>query len=143
MAEWDGSRFLLAQNAIYPQALAELRAGQKRSHWMWFIFPQVAGLGHSDMAQRYALADLEEAKNYLADPVLAARLRECTEAVLLHAPDGPAPRSLDQLLGYPDDLKFHSSMTLFARAAPGESVFRSALQAFFAGREDPATVQRL
>jgi len=137
------ARFLDAQNQIYPQALSELRAGQKRSHWMWFVFPQIAGLGHSDMARRFALRDLEEARAYLAHPVLGARLRECTEAVLLHAPDSAAPRSLSQVLGSPDDLKFHSSVTLFHRADPADEVFGHALDAFWNGADDAATISRL
>ena len=146
-AEQGGSglaaRFLDAQNTVYPQVLQELRAGQKRSHWMWFIFPQIAGLGQSEMSRRYALANLHEARVYFAHPVLGARLRECVEAVLLHAPGGTAPRPLSQLLGYPDDLKFHSSMTLFHRALPEEEVFTRALDAFWDGAEDEATISRL
>ncbi|WP_127751781.1 DUF1810 domain-containing protein [Devosia sp. 1566] len=137
------THFLEAQNLVYPQVLTELRAGQKRTHWMWFIFPQIAGLGRSDMAQRFAIKDLEEARLYLADPVLGTRLRECTRAVLLHAPDSVAPRSLDHIFGSPDNMKFHSSMTLFARAAPQDPLVREALTAFFGGREDPGTVSRL
>ena len=139
----DPTRFLDAQNAGYPQVLSELRAGQKRTHWMWFVFPQLAGLGHSPTAQFYALPDLVAAQAYLAHPILGARLRECTQAVLLHGPDGPAPRTLDALLGYPDNLKFHSSMTLFHRAAPAEPLFATALDAFFAGAEDDATLALL
>ncbi|WP_240231755.1 DUF1810 domain-containing protein [Devosia lacusdianchii] len=137
------ARFLDAQNQVYPDALHELRAGQKRGHWMWFIFPQIAGLGHSAMAERFALGDLDEARGYLGHPILCARLHECTEAVLLHAPDAAAPRSLMQLFGTPDDRKFHSSMTLFHRADPDEPLFARALEAFFGGREDEATLIRL
>lgn len=137
------ARFLDAQNQVYPQALHELRAGQKKSHWMWFIFPQIAGLGHSAMAQRFAIADLDEARAYLAHPILGARLVECAKAMLLHAPDGAAPRGLAQVLGHPDDMKFHSSMTLFHRADPAATVFSRALAAFFGGREDGATLERL
>ena len=139
----DPTRFLDAQNAVYPQVLSELRAGQKRTHWMWFVFPQLAGLGHSPTSQFYALPDLAAAQDYLEQPVLGARLRECTEAVLLHGPDRPAPRTLEALLGYPDNLKFHSSMTLFHRAAPAETIFATALDAFFAGAEDAATLALL
>lgn len=139
----DANKFLDAQNQVYPQVLQELRAGQKRTHWMWFIFPQIAGLGRSATAQHYAIQSLDQARAYLADPILGARLRECTEAVLLHSPDGAAPRNLRQIFGTPDDLKFHSSMTLFHRAAPDQDVFDSALNAFFAGKEDQATLDRL
>ena len=140
----DGlERFVEAQAPVYKTVLKELRAGHKRTHWMWFIFPQIAGLGHSDMARHYALADLEEARSYFAHPVLGARLRECTEAVLLHAPSGVAPRPLSVLFGYPDDLKFHSSMTLFHRALPDEDIFTRVLHAFWNGAEDAGTISKL
>jgi len=135
--------FIAAQEPVYAQALAELRAGRKQSHWMWFIFPQIAGLGHSPMARRFALPDLARAQAYLAHPVLGPRLIACTEAMLSHAPGTPKPRSLTAILGAPDDLKFHSSMTLFHRAAPDESLFSQALDAFWAGRLDEATLERL
>ncbi len=135
--------FLEAQNQVYPDVLAELRAGRKRTHWMWFVFPQLAGLGQSDMARRYALGSVAEARNYFTHAVLAARLVECTEAVLLHAPASAAPRSLNDIFGSPDDLKFHSSMTLFHRAAPEAGVFERALQAFFGGNEDERTLRLL
>ncbi|WP_332687805.1 DUF1810 domain-containing protein [Devosia sp.] len=137
------ARFLDAQNHVYPQVLHELRSGQKRSHWMWFIFPQIAGLGHSAMAERFAIGDLEEARAYLAHPILNIRLHECTSAVLLHAPGAAAPRRLSQIFGAPDDRKFHSAMTLFHRADPEESLFRDALAAFFNGADDQATLDRL
>lgn len=127
-----------AQAPIYDRALAELRAGQKRSHWMWFIFPQIAGLGRSPMAQRFALSGLDEARHYLADPLLGARLREVTLAVLGH-PD----RSLAGMFGSPDDLKWVSSMTLFHRAAPDDPLFKRALDVFNNGREDEATLSRI
>jgi uncharacterized protein (DUF1810 family) len=132
------AHFLEAQEPVYAQALAELRAGHKRSHWMWFIFPQIAGLGHSSMAQRFALRGLQEARHYLADPVLGARLREATAAVLLHT-----DKRLHAIFGSPDDLKFVSSMTLFSRAAPQERLFSEALECFNAGEEDRATLDRL
>ncbi len=135
--------FLEAQNGVYPEVLAELRAGRKRTHWMWFVFPQLAGLGHSDMARRYALQSVADARLYFSHAVLAARLVECTEAVLLHAPDSTAPRSLREIFGSPDDLKFHSSMTLFHRAGPETGVFGRALQAFFGGQEDARTLRLL
>ena len=137
------ARFLDAQNQVYPDALHELRAGRKRGHWMWFIFPQITGLGHSAMAERFSIGDIEEARAYLAHPILGTRLHDCTSAVLLHAPGAAAPRSLSDIFGYPDDLKFHSSMTLFHRADPDEVLFTRALEAFFGGREDQATLDRL
>jgi uncharacterized protein (DUF1810 family) len=132
------ARFVQAQAPVYAQALAELRAGRKRSHWMWFVFPQIPGLGTSPMAQRYAIASLDEATAYLAHPVLGARLRECAQATL-----GVDGRSAHDILGSPDDLKFHSSMTLFHRAAPAEPVFGDCLKKYFGGQEDPQTLARL
>jgi uncharacterized protein (DUF1810 family) len=137
------TQFLDAQNSIYPDVLRELRIGAKRTHWMWFIFPQIGGLGSSEMARRFALPGLEAARDYLAHPILGGRLRECTSAVLLHGPDGPAPRTLSEIFGHPDDLKFGSSMTLFHRAAPEEELFGQALDAFFGGEEDAETLKRL
>ena len=132
------ARFTDAQEPIYRTALAELEAGQKRSHWMWFVFPQLKGLGHSAMAQRYAIADLAEAKRYLADPVLGSRLRECVAAVLKHP-----NRTAHEIFGSPDDLKFRSCLTLFDAAAPNESLFRQALDAFYEGKRDPRTMELL
>ncbi len=126
------------------QVRSELRAGRKRTHWMWFVFPQLRGLGHSPTAQFYAIASLEEAEAYLADPVLGPRLRECTR--LVNEIDG---RTLGEIFGFPDDLKFRSCMTLFARAAAhGEAdadhqVFRTALEKYCAGEEDPRTLELL
>ena len=131
-------RFLDAQTSTYPQACAELAAGEKRSHWMWFIFPQIQGLGSSSMARRYAITDLAEAKLYLAHPVLGIRLRECTQ--LVNAVQG---RSLDQIFGYPDDLKFHSCMTLFSRADAPFSIFRKALSKYLGDKEDAGTLRQL
>jgi uncharacterized protein (DUF1810 family) len=131
-------RFLSAQAPVIEQVLAELRAGEKRGHWMWFVFPQIAGLGHSDMARKFAIASLDEARAYAAHEILGPRLREC--AALVVAVEG---RSIGEIFGYPDDLKFHSSMTLFARAVPEEPVFREALQKYFGGAEDRATVERI
>jgi uncharacterized protein (DUF1810 family) len=132
------NRFLSAQSPVIEQVRAELRAGQKRSHWMWFVFPQIAGLGHSDMARRFAIASLDEARAYAAHEILGPRLIEC--AALVVAAEG---RSIGEIFGSPDDLKFHSSMTLFARATPQEPVFREALQKYFDGEEDRATVERI
>lgn len=139
MAEpYDLDRFVAAQDGVHEQALAELRAGEKRSHWMWFIFPQVAGLGSSPMARRYAVGSLGEARAYLGHPLLGARLRACTDAV--NAVTGRSARSI---FGTPDDMKFHSSMTLFARAAPEARLFSEALARYFGGEPDALTLARL
>ena len=135
---FDLQRFVDAQAPVYDRVCAELRRGHKQSHWMWFIFPQIAGLGHSPMAQRYAISSLEEAKAYLEHPVLGARLHECTR--LVTAVEG---RSAREILGPPDDMKFRSCLTLFAHAAPDEPLFRKALEKFFGGEEDLRTVQKL
>ena len=139
MAEpYDLDRFVAAQEGVYDRALAELRAGEKRSHWMWFIFPQIAGLGSSPMAQRYAIGTLDEARAYGAHPVLGARLRACTTAV-----NGVTGRTAHAIFGSPDDMKFRSSMTLFARAAPEEPGFDAALTRYFNGEPDPRTLAKL
>lgn len=135
---YDLARFLQAQADVYEQALRELRAGAKRSHWMWFIFPQVAGLGFSAMSQRYAIGGLDEARAYLQHPQLGARLRECTQAV--HQLAG---RTARQIFGSPDDMKFRSCMTLFALAAESDSVFSAVLRQYFAGQADEQTLQRV
>ena len=132
------ARFVEAQRGTYEAALAELRAGQKRSHWMWFIFPQIAGLGSSPMAQRYAISSIQEAQAYLADPVLGPRLKACTEAA-----NGHEGRSAHAIFGSPDDMKFRSSMTLFGEATPAEPAFRTALDRYFGGKRDPLTLSRL
>lgn len=134
----DLQRFVTAQNPVYESVCAELRAGKKRSHWMWFIFPQIQGLGSSPMAVHYAIASLDEARAYLAHPVLGPRLRECSALVL--AVEG---RSIAEIFGYPDDMKFRSSMTLFARAATDNQVFVDCLRKYFNGEEDDATIARL
>ena len=131
-------RFVDAQSAIYPQVHAELTAGQKRSHWMWFIFPQIAGLGSSPTAQRFAIRSMDEAAAFLAHPILGPRLRDCTSLVLNHP-----HRSAASIFPFPDDLKFHSSLTLFAVADPDTPLFRSALDTFFAGKRDEATLSLL
>ncbi len=131
-------RFVDAQHPVYTAVLGELRSGRKRTHWMWFIFPQVAGLGHSVTSRTFVVSSLAEAAAYLAHPTLGPRLREC--AALVAGVDG---RSIDEILAHPDDLKFHSSMTLFARAAPGESIFDACLQKYFGGRPDPQTLEHL
>jgi uncharacterized protein (DUF1810 family) len=136
--DFNLERFVEAQNGVYDTALAELRAGRKRTHWMWFIFPQIEGLGHSAMAQRYAIRSADEAAAYLAHPVLGPRLRACATAVASHD-----DRGVDEIFGHPDNLKFHSSMTLFADVAPDEAIFQACLDQFFDGRADPATLERL
>ena len=136
--DFNLERFVDAQHGIYDTALDELRAGHKRTHWMWFIFPQIEGLGHSAMAQRYAIRSADEAAAYLAHPVLGPRLRACAAAVASHH-----DRGVDEIFGHPDNLKFHSSMTLFADIAPDEAIFQTCLDQFFDGRPDPATLERL
>jgi uncharacterized protein (DUF1810 family) len=131
-------RFVDAQAPVFESVLAELRAGRKRTHWMWFIFPQIAGLGSSPMAQAYAISGRREAEAYLHQPLLGGRLRQCTQLV-----NEVANRTIDEIFGYPDNLKFRSSVTLFASVAPREDVFRAALDKYFAGQPDPATVARL
>ena len=131
-------RFVDAQARNYAEALAELRRGRKTSHWMWYVFPQVAGLGSSAMARTYAICSLAEARAYLAHPVLGPRLREVVAAVL--AVQG---RTAHEIFGGPDDLKLRSSLTLFARAAPDEPLFRQALDQYFAGEPDARTLERL
>ena len=135
---YDLERFVEAQNSVYTQVIRELRAGSKQSHWMWFVFPQIAGLGHSSMARRYAISSLPEAAAYLEHPVLGERLRECTRLV-----NAVQNRSIGDIFGYPDDLKFRSSMTLFARAAKDNAEFRQALEKYFDGQEDAATIARV
>lgn len=137
-APYDLQRFVDAQQDHYEQALKELRSGRKHSHWMWFIFPQLQGLGRSAMAQRYAISGRDEAIAYLQHPLLGVRLRACTEAMLEHG-----TRSARQILGSPDDLKFHSSMTLFAQTATDPAPFAEALQVFFNNEPDPASLERL
>jgi uncharacterized protein (DUF1810 family) len=123
--------FVDAQERVYPAVLAELEAGEKRTHWMWFIFPQLRGLGRSATAQHYGLQSLEEARTYLLHPLLGTRLRDCTRLV-----NAIGQRSAREIFGAPDDLKFRSSMTLFARAAPDEPLFRDALAKYYGGEED-------
>jgi uncharacterized protein (DUF1810 family) len=131
-------RFVKAQDAVLAHVRAELRAGHKRTHWMWFVFPQLAGLGRSGTARYYALASLDEARAYLAHPLLGPRLIECTS--LVNAVEG---RSANRIFGSPDDLKFHSSMTLFALAQPDEYAFSDALRKYFDGTPDRLTTEQL
>ena len=134
---FDLQRFVDAQAGVHAHALEELRAGAKRTHWMWFVFPQIQGLGASAMAQRYAIGGLDEARAYLAHPVLGPRLLECTQAMLGHH-----GRSAREILGAPDDLKLRSSMTLFHRAS-GQEPFQSVLDRYFDGQPDDATLRLL
>ena len=137
---FDLERFVRAQDGrgTYEQALRELRAGRKTSHWMWFVFPQVAGLGRTDAARTYAISGLDEARAYLEHPVLAVRLQECCRALL----DLDGQSAVD-VLGVTDAMKLRSSMTLFARADPEERLFRDVLERFFDGEPDAATDERL
>ena len=135
---FDLERFVHAQDPVYASVLDELDSGHKRTHWMWFIFPQIAGLGSSAMARKYAIASTDEAAAYLAHPVLGKRLRECSARVLaLHGHD------IGAIFGSPDDRKFHSSMTLFSEVAPDEAVFQDCINEFFDGLSDEATLDRL
>lgn len=131
---FDLERFVTAQEPVYERVRAELRAGRKQSHWMWFVFPQLRGLGNSSMAARYAIGSLDEARAYLEHPVLGPRLIECTE--LVNQVEG---RSIGEIFGYPDDLKFRSSMTLFDLAEPGHDGFGKALEKYFDGERDAKT----
>jgi len=131
-------RFLTAQTPTYDTVLAELRAGRKSSHWIWFIFPQITGLGHSVMAQQFAITSINEAKTYLQHPVLGPRLRACTQLVL-----DVNGRSGEEIFGYPDFLKFRSCMTLFLTAATDNTLFKNALHKYFDGMPDQLTIQVL
>jgi uncharacterized protein (DUF1810 family) len=135
---FDLERFVRAQEGVHDTALAELRAGRKRTHWMWFVFPQVAGLGASPMARRYAIGSLAEARAYLDHPLLGRRLSECAEALL--ALEG---REARDVLGYPDDLKLRSCATLFAAVAPPGSPFERLLARYYGGQRDPETLRRI
>ena len=137
---YDLRRFVAAQDAggTYQHALAELRAGRKTSHWMWFVFPQIEGLGYSPASRTYAITSLAEARAYLAHPVLGGRLTECAGTLA-----GLRGRTAEQIFGEVDALKLCSSMTLFARADPDDPVFSDVLAKYFAGREDEATTSRL
>jgi uncharacterized protein (DUF1810 family) len=135
---YDLQRFVDAQEPVMPRVEAELRAGRKSSHWMWFVFPQMRGLGRSAMAERYGITSLDEARAYLAHPVLGMRLRACCSLVL--AVQGS---SAHQIFGSPDDSKFRSSLTLFSRAAPQETVFADCLRKYCDDVEDPATLALL
>lgn len=131
-------RFVDAQHPIYGQVRDELQAGQKASHWMWFIFPQIKGLGLSPTAQKYAISGIEEAKAYLNHSLLGFRLRECTQLAI-----AVNDRSIEDIFGYPDHLKFHSSMTLFAHLHPSDKLFTAALAKYFHGKRDGKTLELL
>lgn len=135
---FDLDRFLNAQAGVYPQVVTELRAGRKRSHWIWFIFPQMKGLGQSSHSHFYGIGSLTEARAYLGHPVLGPRLEECTILVTQIQ-----KKPIEQILGYPDDLKFRSSMTLFSRAATDARIYSDALDKYFAGRPDQLTLELL
>lgn len=135
---YDLDRFLVAQESSYDGALGELRRGRKVGHWIWFIFPQIAGLGRSAMSQRFAIASVDEARAYLAQPVLGARLRECARTLL--AIEG---RTAEEILGPIDAVKVRSCMTLFHRAAPDEDVFAQVLDRYYDGLADASTDARL
>jgi uncharacterized protein (DUF1810 family) len=135
---YDLTRFVQAQEGIYPQALSEIRGGRKRSHWMWFIFPQIEGLGSSLTSRRYSIKSVAEAEAYLCHPVLGPRLLECTEAAL-----GVAGRTAHKIFGSPDDLKLRSCATLFSRVSPPGSVFDRLLDKFFRGEPDDKTIRLL
>jgi uncharacterized protein (DUF1810 family) len=135
---YDLRRFVDAQEPVYDTVLEELRNGRKRSHWIWFVFPQLQGLGHSPTAVRFGISSLDEARAYLAHPVLGPRLRVCARLVALI--EG---RSVDDIFGWPDNLKVRSSMTLFTRATDDNAEFRAVLDKFYNGEDDPATVELL
>lgn len=136
--QFNLDRFVAAQAPVYRRVITELKAGRKTSHWMWFIFPQIAGLGHSPAAQEFAIASADEAAAYLAHPVLGPRLRECSQLVL-EIDD----KQVEDIFDPPDDRKFHSSMTLFSEVAPDEAVFQDCINKYFDGEPDQATLDRL
>jgi uncharacterized protein (DUF1810 family) len=135
---YDLKRFVDAQEPVYGRVLDELRGGRKQTHWIWFVFPQLRGLGRSPTAQRFAISSLDEARAYLAHDVLGPRLRECARLVA-----GIEDRCADDIFGWPDNMKVRSSMTLFAHATDDNADFRAVLAKFYDGQEDPATVERL
>jgi uncharacterized protein (DUF1810 family) len=132
------SEFVAAQEEVYAVVRRELADGRKETHWIWFIFPQLAALGQSSMSRKFGLASKDEAREYWRHPVLGPRLRECTQ-LMLESPK----RKIESIMGYPDDLKFRSSMTLFAAAVPEEPIFAAALEKFFGGERDPLTIRLL
>ncbi len=137
-ADFDLQRFIEAQDHDYGTAVRELKSGRKRSHWIWYVFPQIAGLGSSPMSQKFTISSCDEPRAYAEHPVLGARLRECTQLVL-----DVQGRRADQIFPYPDDLKFRSCMTLFERCAADPALFRAALEKYFAGEPDRLTLDIL
>lgn len=137
-SDFDLERFVEAQNRVYDQVIQELQAGRKRSHWMWYMFPQLDGLGHSIMAERYALSGLDEARAYLGHPLLGPRLEACVTALVQHS-----DKSAREILGSPDDLKLRSCLTLFSQVAPDNPLFQLALAQFYAGEPDLRTLALL
>ena len=135
---FDLQRFVDAQNPVYARVCAELLRGRKEEHWMWFVFPQLRGLGSSPMANRFGISSRAEAEAYLRHPVLGPRIRQCAELVNL-----VERRSVEEIFGYPDHLKFRSSMTLFAQVAADNEVFAYAIQKYFSGQSDHSTLERL
>jgi uncharacterized protein (DUF1810 family) len=137
-ANYDLERFVVAQASVYSEVVSELRAGRKRGHWMWFVFPQIAGLGWSPMAVRFALSSVDEARAYLAHPILGPRLIECVRLTR-----SIGRRSAEQIFGHVDSIKLRSSMTLFALAASNPDVFQGILDQYFSGQPDPLTIERV
>ncbi len=135
---YDLQRFVDAQDPVFEEVRSELRSGRKESHWMWFIFPQLKGLGHSPMAEKFGISSRKEAEAYLQHPILGPRLRGCCELVC-----NIEGREIDRIFGYPDDLKFRSSMTLFAHSTKDNDVFKAAIQKYFGGQFDDATLHLL
>jgi len=135
---YDLQRFVTAQNPVFEQVCLELRAGRKDGHWMWFVFPQLKGLGNSGMANKFGISSRDEAEAYLRNSILGPRLRKCTE--LVNLVEG---RSIEQIFGYPDNLKFRSSMTLFAQVESDNEIFAKALQKYFGGQPDRLTLELL
>ena len=135
---YDLQRFVDAQSRCFDRVCRELSEGHKQSHWMWFIFPQLKGLGHSAIAIRYAISSSQEAEAYLRNPILGSRLRHCTQLVMV-----VEGRSIEEIFEAPDDLKFRSSMTLFANTAGEDKIFQEALRKYFAGKPDPLTIDLL
>ena len=131
-------RFIEAQDPVYARVCSELRQGRKVSHWMWFVFPQIEGLGRSGMARKFAISSIEEARAYLDHPVLGPRLRECTRLVCQIS-----ETTIQEIFGSPDDMKFRSCMTLFSRADDDDGIFQEALNKFFSGEPDELTLERI
>jgi uncharacterized protein (DUF1810 family) len=138
MYQYNLQRFVEAQNPVYDQVCHQLAQGEKTGHWMWFIFPQIEGLGHSPIARQYAISSLDEARAYLQHPILGPRLVECTTLVTR-----VSGRTIQEIFGYPDDLKFRSCMTLFAHATTDNQIFKKALEKYFGAEDDALTLERI